>query len=91
MRIRSLWTIHTRKCLKPQAHTGSINAGLSAMRSLCTTGLSSSARRAVSSLNERTRGNYRELQMPSWSERRAYAKYGGELAVSAAGSKDRAI
>jgi len=46
--------------------------------------------RIVASMNEQEE-NYRELQMPSLERAAAYAKYGGELAVSAAGSKDRAI
>jgi hypothetical protein len=46
--------------------------------------------RIVASMNEQEE-NYRELQMPSLERAAAYAKHGGELAVSAAGSKARAI
>ena len=46
--------------------------------------------RIVASMNEQEE-NYRELQMPSLERAAAYAKHGGELAVSAGASKARAI
>ena len=46
--------------------------------------------RIVASMNEQEE-NYRELQMPSLERAAAYAKRGGELAVSVSGSKARAV